>query len=161
MTILASVEIDFCQTDSITLGKLLLLLGVNLALDGHALREMWAVGDFISVGSPDGELIVSEVGADDDGAAVVGNPLQARAALPVLDDGRRWIHAPDAARVYQAAGPHLDELRKVVLGFTDRGVHVRFAKENLTVTCEDSPLSCPLLWVQATDLPCVRRFRPG
>src|SRR6059058_5210763 len=26
---------------------------------------------------------------------------------------------------------NLDDLRKVVLGFTDRGVHVRFEKENL------------------------------
>ena len=28
---------------------------------------------------------------------------------------------------------NLDDLRKVVLGFTDRGVHVRFEKENLNL----------------------------
>ena len=35
---------------------------------------------------------------------------------------------------------NLDNLRKVVLGFTDRCVHVRFAKENLTLTGEDFPM---------------------
>ncbi len=40
---------------------------------------------------------------------------------------------------------NLDDLRKVVLGFTDRGVHVRFEKENLTFTGEDSPMSHLLL----------------
>ena len=42
---------------------------------------------------------------------------------------------------------NLDNLRKVVLGFTDRGVHVRFEKENLTFTGEDSPMSHLLLSV--------------
>ena len=42
---------------------------------------------------------------------------------------------------------NLDDLRKVVLGFTDRGVHVRFDKENLTFTGEDSPMSHLLLSV--------------
>ena len=42
---------------------------------------------------------------------------------------------------------NLDDLRKVVLGFTDRGVHVRFEKENLTFTGEDSPMSHLLLSV--------------
>jgi DNA invertase Pin-like site-specific DNA recombinase len=42
---------------------------------------------------------------------------------------------------------NLDDLRKVVLGFTDRGVHVRFEKENLTFTGEDSPKSHLLLSV--------------
>ena len=41
----------------------------------------------------------------------------------------------------------LDDLRKVVLGFTDRGVHVRFEKENLTFTGADSPMSHLLLSV--------------
>ena len=36
---------------------------------------------------------------------------------------------------------NLDDLRKLVLGFTERGVHVRFDKENLTFTGEDSPMS--------------------
>ncbi len=35
----------------------------------------------------------------------------------------------------------------MVLGFTDRGVHVRFEKENLTFTGEDSPMSHLLLSV--------------
>ena len=42
---------------------------------------------------------------------------------------------------------NLDDLRKVVLGFTDRGVHVRFEKEDLTFTGEDSPMSHLLLSV--------------
>ena len=42
---------------------------------------------------------------------------------------------------------NLDDLRKVVLGFTNRGVHVRFEKENLTFTGEDSPMSHLLLSV--------------
>jgi len=42
---------------------------------------------------------------------------------------------------------NLDDLRKVVLGFTERGIHVRFEKENLTFTGEDSPMSHLLLSV--------------
>ena len=42
---------------------------------------------------------------------------------------------------------NLNDLRKVVLGFTDRGIHVRFEKENLTFTGEDSPMSHLLLSV--------------
>jgi len=42
---------------------------------------------------------------------------------------------------------NLDDLRRVVLGFTDRDVHVRFEKENLTFTGEDSPMSHLLLSV--------------
>lgn len=42
---------------------------------------------------------------------------------------------------------NLDDLRKVVLGFTNRGIHVRFEKENLTFTGEDSPMSQLLLSV--------------
>ena len=42
---------------------------------------------------------------------------------------------------------NLDDLRKIVLGFTDRGIHVRFEKENLTFTGEDSPMSHLLLSV--------------
>ncbi len=40
---------------------------------------------------------------------------------------------------------NLDDLRKIVLGLTERGVHVRFEKENLTFTGEDSPMSHLLL----------------
>lgn len=42
---------------------------------------------------------------------------------------------------------NVDDLRKVVLGFTDRGVHVRFEKENLAFTAEDSRMSHLLLSV--------------
>jgi DNA invertase Pin-like site-specific DNA recombinase len=42
---------------------------------------------------------------------------------------------------------NLDDLRKVVLGFTERGVHVRFEKEDLTFTGEDSAMSQLLLSV--------------
>ena len=42
---------------------------------------------------------------------------------------------------------NLDDLRKIVLGLTQRGVHVRFEKENLTFTGEDSPMSHLLLSV--------------
>jgi DNA invertase Pin-like site-specific DNA recombinase len=41
----------------------------------------------------------------------------------------------------------LDALRKIVLGLTNRGVHVRFEKEKLTFTGEDSPMSHLLLSV--------------
>ena len=42
---------------------------------------------------------------------------------------------------------NLDDLRKIVLGLTERGVHVRFEKESLTFTGEDSPMSHLLLSV--------------
>jgi DNA invertase Pin-like site-specific DNA recombinase len=42
---------------------------------------------------------------------------------------------------------NLDDLRRIVLGLTGRGVHVVFVKENLTFTGEDSPMSNLLLSV--------------
>ncbi|ADW71405.1 recombinase family protein [Granulicella tundricola] len=42
---------------------------------------------------------------------------------------------------------NLDDLRKLVLTLTQRGVNVRFQKENLTFTGEDSPMSHLLLSV--------------
>src|SRR5580692_10195680 len=36
---------------------------------------------------------------------------------------------------------NLDDLRRIVLGLTERGVHIVFVKENLTFTGEDSPMS--------------------
>lgn len=44
-------------------------------------------------------------------------------------------------------GRNLDDLRKVVLGLTERGVHVHFVKENLTFTGSDSPMANLLLSV--------------
>lgn len=46
-----------------------------------------------------------------------------------------------------SAGPRSDDLRRIVLGLTERGVHVVFVKENLTFTGEDSPMSNLLLSV--------------
>ena len=39
----------------------------------------------------------------------------------------------------------LDDLRRMVLDLTGKGVHVQFIKENLTFTGEDSPMSSLLL----------------
>jgi DNA invertase Pin-like site-specific DNA recombinase len=36
---------------------------------------------------------------------------------------------------------NLDDLRRIVLGLTERGVHVVFVKESLIFTGEDSPMS--------------------
>jgi DNA invertase Pin-like site-specific DNA recombinase len=40
---------------------------------------------------------------------------------------------------------NLDDLRRMVLDLTKKGVHVRFVKENLTFTGEDSPMANLLL----------------
>jgi DNA invertase Pin-like site-specific DNA recombinase len=40
---------------------------------------------------------------------------------------------------------NLDDLRRMVLDLTEKGIHVRFVKENLTFTGEDSPMSNLLL----------------
>jgi DNA invertase Pin-like site-specific DNA recombinase len=42
---------------------------------------------------------------------------------------------------------NLDELRRIVLGLTERGIHIVFVKENPTFTGEDSPMSNLLLSV--------------
>jgi DNA invertase Pin-like site-specific DNA recombinase len=42
---------------------------------------------------------------------------------------------------------NLDDLRRIVLGLTERGVHIVFVKEKLTFTGEDSPMSNLLLSV--------------
>ena len=47
---------------------------------------------------------------------------------------------------------NLDELRRIVLGLTERGVHIVFVKENLTFTGEDSPMSNLLLSVMGPSL---------
>lgn len=44
-------------------------------------------------------------------------------------------------------GRNLDDLRRLVLGMTDRGVQVQFVKENLTFTGQDSPMANLLLSV--------------
>jgi DNA invertase Pin-like site-specific DNA recombinase len=40
---------------------------------------------------------------------------------------------------------NLDDLRRIVLGLTERGIRIVFVKENLTFTGEDSPMSNLLL----------------
>src|SRR5260370_22982388 len=42
---------------------------------------------------------------------------------------------------------NLDDLRRIVLGLTQRTIHIAFVKENLTFTGEDSPMSNLLLSV--------------
>ena len=42
---------------------------------------------------------------------------------------------------------NLDDLRRLVLGLTERGIHVRFEKEDLTFTGENSPMAHFLLSV--------------
>jgi DNA invertase Pin-like site-specific DNA recombinase len=42
---------------------------------------------------------------------------------------------------------NLDDLRRIVLGLTARGVQIVFVKENLTFTGENSPMSNLLLSV--------------
>jgi DNA invertase Pin-like site-specific DNA recombinase len=42
---------------------------------------------------------------------------------------------------------NLDDLRRIVLSLTERGIHIVFVKENLTFTGEDSPMSNLLLSV--------------
>ncbi len=42
---------------------------------------------------------------------------------------------------------NLDDLRRIVLDLTGRGIHIVFVKENLTFTGEDSPMSNLLLSV--------------
>ena len=43
----------------------------------------------------------------------------------------------------------LSDLRRMVLGLTARGIHVRFFKESLTLTSEDSPMANLLLSVMS------------
>ena len=52
-----------------------------------------------------------------------------------VEDG---CNLPESAR-------NLDDLRRMVLDLTKKGVHVQFIKENLTFTGEDSPMSNLLL----------------
>src|SRR3984893_10951439 len=42
---------------------------------------------------------------------------------------------------------NLDDLWRIVLGLTERGVHIVFVRENLTFTGEDAPMSNLLLSV--------------
>src|SRR5260370_7741835 len=57
-------------------------------------------------------------------------------------------------------GRNLDDLRRIVLGLTERGVHIVFVKENLTFTGEDSPMSKLLLRFIAAFPRFVRNLFP-
>ena len=62
------------------------------------------------------------------------------AALDYLREGNLLsVHSMDRL------ARNLDDLRKIVLDLTQKGVHVEFIKENLTFTGEDSPMSNLLL----------------
>ena len=70
------------------------------------------------------------------------NRPQLSAALEYLRDGDTlFVHSMDRL------ARNLDDLRKIVLGLTERGVHVTFVKEGLNFTGEDSPMSNLLLSV--------------
>ncbi|WP_281046993.1 recombinase family protein [Terriglobus saanensis] len=70
------------------------------------------------------------------------NRPQLSAALEYLRDGDTlFVHSMDRL------ARNLDDLRKIVLGLTERGVHVSFVKEGLLFTGEDSPMSNLLLSV--------------
>jgi DNA invertase Pin-like site-specific DNA recombinase len=65
---------------------------------------------------------------------------QLQAALEFIREGDEFvIHSMDRL------ARNLDDLRRIVLELTKKGVHVRFVKENLTFTGEDSPMSNLLL----------------
>jgi DNA invertase Pin-like site-specific DNA recombinase len=68
------------------------------------------------------------------------NRPQLQAALEYLREGDLFvIHRMDRL------ARNLDDLRRIVLDLTKRGIHVQFVKENLTFTGEDSPMSNLLL----------------
>jgi DNA invertase Pin-like site-specific DNA recombinase len=65
---------------------------------------------------------------------------QLQAALDYVREGDELIvHSMDRL------ARNLDDLRRMVLDLTKKGVHVRFVKESLTFTGEDSPMSNLLL----------------
>ncbi len=65
---------------------------------------------------------------------------QLQAALDYIREGDELIvHSMDRL------ARNVDDLRRIVLDLTKKGVHVRFVKENLVFTGEDSPMSNLLL----------------
>jgi len=67
---------------------------------------------------------------------------QLKAALSFCREGDTLVvHSMDRL------ARNLDDLRRIVLDLTGRGVHVRFVKESLTFTGEDSPMANLLLSV--------------
>lgn len=68
---------------------------------------------------------------------------------PQLDQMLAFVREGDTVICHSMdrLGRNLDDLRKVVMGLTERGVHVQFMKENLTFTGSDSPMANLLLSV--------------
>jgi DNA invertase Pin-like site-specific DNA recombinase len=71
------------------------------------------------------------------------------AKRPQLETMLSFVREGDTVLCYSMdrLARNLVDLRKIVLGLTDRGVHVVFVKESLTFTGEDSPMSNLLLSV--------------
>jgi DNA invertase Pin-like site-specific DNA recombinase len=68
---------------------------------------------------------------------------------PQLEAMQRFVREGDTVFCHSMdrLARNLDDLRRKVLGLTERGVHIVFVKENLTFTGEDSPMSNLLLSV--------------
>src|SRR5271156_3843550 len=66
---------------------------------------------------------------------------------PKLEALRKHVRKGDTVICHSLdrLGRNLDDLRKLVLGLTDKGVRVEFVKEGLTFTGEDSAMSKLLL----------------
>jgi DNA invertase Pin-like site-specific DNA recombinase len=71
------------------------------------------------------------------------------AKRPQLEDLLSFVREGDTVFCHSMdrLARNLDDLRRIVLGLTERGVHIVFVKENLTFTGEDSPMSNLLLSV--------------
>jgi DNA invertase Pin-like site-specific DNA recombinase len=68
-------------------------------------------------------------------------------ARPQLQAALEYLREDDVLVVHSMdrLARNLDDLRRIVLDLTKKGVHVQFIKENLTFTGEDSPMSNLLL----------------
>jgi len=66
---------------------------------------------------------------------------------PQLQAAREYLREGDLFVIHSMdrLARNLDDLRRIVLDLTKKGVHVRFVKENLTFTGEDSPMATLLL----------------
>jgi DNA invertase Pin-like site-specific DNA recombinase len=66
---------------------------------------------------------------------------------PQLAAMLRFVREDDLVLVHSMdrLARNLDDLRRLVREFTDRGVHVRFVKEGLTFSGEDAPMATLLL----------------
>jgi len=68
---------------------------------------------------------------------------------PQLDALRAFVREGDTVVVHSMdrLARNLDDLRRLVNGFTQRGVRIQFVKEHLTFTGEDSPMANLMLSV--------------